>query len=206
MYSRRLGKRTLLFGHEGILYKRSFVMYDRSTKSLWLHVTGTAVKGPRKGEKLKFLPSTVMEWGAWKLRYPLTTVLEGRMAGGMMGAYKLRERRDRYGLSLGEGKDVKLYRFADLAKSPVVHDTFGGIPVVIVYDEKLAVARAYEAGGRTFTRKDGKLVDGTGRAWDPIVGRSADGKESLVPVLATVWLIERWHGHNPDGAEYEAAE
>jgi hypothetical protein len=29
VYSRRLEGRTLTFGHEGVLYKNSFVMYDR---------------------------------------------------------------------------------------------------------------------------------------------------------------------------------
>ena len=114
MYSRRLKDKTLLFGHEGILYKRSFVMYDRGTKSLWVHTSGLAVNGPMKGAQRKFLAGTVMRWSDWKKRFPHTTVLEGRMARGSIGAFNLRTRRDSYGLSVGEGKNVKLYRFSAL--------------------------------------------------------------------------------------------
>ena len=46
------------FGHAGILLENSFVMYDRGTDSLWVHVTGRAVWGPLKGEQLEFVPST----------------------------------------------------------------------------------------------------------------------------------------------------
>jgi hypothetical protein len=202
VYSRRLKDKTLAFGHEGILYKRSFVMYDRETKSLWVHTSGLAVKGPQKGAQLKFLASTVMRWSDWKKRYPHTTVMEGRMARGGMGAFNLRRRRDRYGLSVGEGKNVKLYRFSALEKEPVVNDMFGKTPVVIVYDAEMAVARAYERGLRAFKWQDGKFVDETGLAWDPIIGKSAAGNAELAAVPATVWLIERWKVHYPKGEEH----
>ncbi len=43
MYDRRTNGQTLSFGHAGILYRNSFVMYDRTTESLWVHVTGLAL-------------------------------------------------------------------------------------------------------------------------------------------------------------------
>ncbi len=67
MYGRKLGEKTLSFGHEGVLYRRSFVMYDRETESLWVHVTGEAIKGELKGNRLDFSPSEVVSWRTWKL-------------------------------------------------------------------------------------------------------------------------------------------
>lgn len=204
MYSRRIGKETLAFGHEGVLYKQSFIMYDRSTKSLWVHVTGKAIKGERKGQQLKFLPSVVMSWGAWKKRYPKTTVLLGRMARSRMGHYGLKERTERYGLSVGEGDKVRLYTFADLAERPLVHDTFQGRPIVVVYDKESGVTRAFARGERTFTFKEGVLEDQAGRKWDWFTGWALgdDTKDKLDPLPATVWLINRWRGHHPDGDEH----
>src|SRR5439155_1161397 len=78
---------TLSFGHEGILYENSFVMYDRKTESLWVHVTGRAVWGPLKGKQLEFVPSTVTTWSQWKAAHPRTLVLPGFRRGGFMGTY-----------------------------------------------------------------------------------------------------------------------
>ena len=75
-----------MFGHEGLLYENSFVMYDKGTDSLWIHVTGEAVTGPLKGNKLQFFPSVVTSWKAWKKKYPHTGVLEGRRDEGFMGS------------------------------------------------------------------------------------------------------------------------
>ena len=82
MYGRQLEGETLSFGHEGILYENSFVMYDRKTESLWVHVTGRAVWGPLKGKQLEFVPSTVTTWQQWKAAHPRTLVLPGFRRGG----------------------------------------------------------------------------------------------------------------------------
>ena len=47
VYSRKIGEKTYSFGHEGVLYRRSFIMYDKQTESLWIHTTGEAVKVDR---------------------------------------------------------------------------------------------------------------------------------------------------------------
>ena len=49
MHERRLNGVTLEFGHAGILYRNSFVMYERETDSLWVHVSGRAEVGARPG-------------------------------------------------------------------------------------------------------------------------------------------------------------
>ena len=204
MYSRRIGDETLAFGHEGILYKRSFIMYDRSTQSLWVHVSGEAIKGKRKGQQLKFLPSVITTWGDWKMRHLHTTVLEGRKARGMMGDYRLKRELGRFGLSVGDGKQVRLYPFPILKERPVLLDTFGGKPVVVVFDAQTTVARAFRSGGRKLARKGDVLVDDKGGAWDWFTGlpKNAKAELALEAVPATVWLTDRWKAHNPEGEIY----
>ena len=63
------------FGVSGKLWRDSLVMYDRTSFSLWSQVQGSAVAGPREGDRLDELPSVVMTWAAWKALHPDSLVL-----------------------------------------------------------------------------------------------------------------------------------
>lgn len=71
-----MDERTLSFGHQGVLDRRSFVMYDkevmcdRETDSLRVHVTGEAIKGELEGVALKRLPATPWLAVRWRGFYP----------------------------------------------------------------------------------------------------------------------------------------
>jgi hypothetical protein len=56
------------FGHEGVLYRQSFIMYDKQIDSKWNHSTGLAMSGKLAGRELRILPSRVMRWK--NCRYP----------------------------------------------------------------------------------------------------------------------------------------
>ncbi len=69
------------FGTSGYTFKKTFVLYDRATESLW-YPTGdghvTSVSGPRQGKKLPYLAeSSVMPLGEWRELHPKTLVLLG---------------------------------------------------------------------------------------------------------------------------------
>lgn len=208
----------MTFGHEGILYRRSFVMYDHQTKSLWVHTTGEAAKGELKGQKLKFLASTVVTWGKWRALYPDTTVLLGARARGFMGAFTADREPTKFGLSVGEGRVVKLYPYPELSKTPIVNDSFGGKPMVVAYDEENAVALAFarEVDGKTLTfalaPRDGmgslQMKDKeTGSIWSAMTGDAVEGPlagKRVEQLPATAWLIERWHGFYPKAPVFEA--
>ena len=123
MYSRQLADRVVEFGHEGVLYRNSFIMYDRKTKSLWVHTTGECVKGELKGRQLEFIPSTVTSWRAWKSTHPKSLVLEGKKATGFMGTFSLKEKdAKKFGVSVGQGETTKLYAAGEALDYEVVTD------------------------------------------------------------------------------------
>ena len=214
MYSRRLDGKILAFGHEGILYKQSFLMYDRGTKSLWVHTTGQAIKGKMSGKVLKFLPSRITTWKAWKTTFPETKVLIGARAGRFTGSFTARKRPNQFGLSVGSGLETKLYPFPTLIKKPLLTDRFRGKEILITFDLDKATAAAYELGDkpRRFelqgSGSDGRTVmidQGTQSRWDAFTGRCFEGKlkgEKLKAIPATAWLSHRWHGFFPDGEIY----
>ncbi len=143
MYDRSLDGETLTFGHEGVLYRNSFVMYDKGSESLWVHVTGEAIKGPKKGSQLRFLPSVIVPWGFWRTEHPETTVLLGKMVEGFMGSFNLPQRLASYGLSVGEGRNVTLFRYALLSQVPVLNTQVGEEPVVVTFAEEIALGAAF---------------------------------------------------------------
>lgn len=203
VYSRRIDETVFSFGHEGVLYRRSFVMYDKQTDSLWIHTTGECVKGPSKGKVLSFLPSTVTTWKRWKAQYPKTLVLTGRKAGGFMGRFGLKDDPSKYGISVGQGPTPSLVPFEALKKQGVMTIEHEGAKVAVFWDEQGGTARAFGCAGHVFTYADGKITDASARVWDPSRGTTTDSAGKVLrleQVPGTIWLIERWTSFHPKGA------
>ncbi len=216
MYGRELDGEILSFGHEGVLYRNSFMMYDRQSESLWLHVTGEALKGPKRGKQLKFLPAEVMPWKAWKALNPTTKVLLGEKVGGFMGSFKLHERLANYGLAVGSGRTNKLLRYTLLQRVPVLNTTAYSKPAVVTYDNKNGYAVCFGAfedqkelhfdaiqpvedgSGKQLTMRDAE----TGSTWLRMTGECISGAlkgAQLERLPATSWLEKRWLGFYPGG-------
>ena len=173
MYSSKVDDKVLTFGHEGILYRRSFVMYDRGTNSLWVHTTGECVKGELKGKQLKFIPSVVTRWGDWKAKHPNSKVLEGKKAKGFMGSYTLMKNKKKFGISVGEGEQANLYPIVELEKQPVIHDTLGENKIVVLYDARGQFATAWNNPNNIqfeWDREQKSFVDQQGKAWNMMLG------------------------------------
>ncbi len=198
MYDRQVGDRKLSFGHEGALYNKSFIMYDKETDSLWVHTTGRAVKGPLRGSELGFLPSEIVPWAVWRERHPDTLVLDrGGEGGDFMGSFVMEDEAEEFGASVGGGAAPVLYPLDQLLEEGAINDG----PWVVLYLVDSSTLRAFESGGRTFQLSEsGVLTDGAENTWDPVSGLCTGGDAGdLKRIVTTAWRLERWHGFYPDG-------
>ena len=214
MYDRRLNGKVLSFGHAVILYKNSFVMYDRETQSLWVHVTGRAEHGPRKGWQLTFLPASVTTWAQWKRIYPESLVLPGYRRGGFMGTYTGVDDPDGIGLSVLVNYKAKLYPFSKLAGPRILNDTFNRQDLVVAYETDAGTAAAWSrtVGERSLTFEIGPdseteatflLRDReTGTKWSWLTGTAVSGElegTQLDYLSHHPILSKRFHGFYPNG-------
>ncbi len=167
--------RPLSFGVTGKLWKDSLVMYDRETGTYWSHVTGEAIAGSLKGQRLKLVPALMTTWAHWKRMYPAGKVLaKGPGLFGPSGTSNVyqsyledptrlgifgTQNPDRvlpgkeFVLGVTVGGERVAYPFRRLSRQPVVNDTAGGEAVVVVFSARDATAAAFSrrARGRTVT-------------------------------------------------------
>ncbi|MGD9145382.1 MAG: DUF3179 domain-containing protein [Anaerolineae bacterium] len=74
-FDRRLDGEVYEFGTSGLLRNSDLVMYDRTTESLWQQLTGEAIIGGLTGQRLAFLPSSLVSFADFKAAYPDGIVL-----------------------------------------------------------------------------------------------------------------------------------
>lgn len=163
----------ILFGTSGLLYRSNKLMFDRATLSLWSNLTGEAVVGERAadGARLVMLPMTLTRWDAWRQRHPDTTIVRPDPAVAQRTGYRYiegaadearagvefpvwrqsdaLERKERiYALRING--EAKAYPLDKLREELLVHDTVGGVEIVLVLDSATGAVRAYERGNRRF--------------------------------------------------------
>lgn len=63
------------FGVSGLLYNSDLLLYDRKTESLWSQIDMQAISGPRKGEKLTYIPVEHTSLKSWLARFPSSSIL-----------------------------------------------------------------------------------------------------------------------------------
>ena len=149
------------FGTTGRLRFSNLIMYDRLTETWWQQATGEGIAGEHAGDRLNFLPATIVAWEAFKETRPEADVLS-RETGSPRS----------YGVNPYTGYDdvdespflfrgpqtpgqlpamarvltVELndeavgYPFRELEKVHVVNDTVGKTPVVVFWQAGTASA------------------------------------------------------------------
>jgi hypothetical protein len=163
-FSRVVDGRTLEFGVSGKLYKSALVMYDRQTKSLWLHFEGRAIQGPLTGTRLELIPVQLLSFGEWRSQYPDGLVLSrdtGHTRPYGENPYEYYDTKERpyqsffrgpispklppmarvVGVRLGEKAVAYAYdRIAGTATRGVVHDTVSDQELVVLWSTGTASA------------------------------------------------------------------
>jgi hypothetical protein len=74
-FERKLDGEAVEFGVSGLLHNNDLVMYDRRSESLWQQISGQAIAGPKKSQRLTGIPASMVYWPAWQTANPNGKVL-----------------------------------------------------------------------------------------------------------------------------------
>lgn len=69
-FDRRLNGEVFEFGVSGLLRNSDLIMYDRTTETLWQQFTGEAIVGDLTGERLTFLPTSIVSFADFREAHP----------------------------------------------------------------------------------------------------------------------------------------
>lgn len=209
MYERTVNKQELNFQVSGMLWKRSLVMRDVETGSLWSHLLGKAMRGKLKGAELELVDGVMTTWGEWRTRHPKTTVL-GMSRTAKRFDENVWKRPDRfvYGVHLGAGKPSPAVAIRKLQTERVVNLEAGGKAFVVSYAKVGSRVQAFERAveGKTLSFKsaqEGTMVDeASGSIWNSTSGVCTDGPlkgKRLIRHPGTISFREAWVNFFPDG-------
>lgn len=224
VHARTVDGEVLDFGHSGMLYRSAFLLYDTATRSFWHHATGRALAGKMRGKRLPPIPSQFVKWEVWAKAHPDTKVLakDLRNADQTKDSYDVRNRTLKLQFGLGvtaDGLD-RLYEVGQLDRMPLVQETVGRVPVVVLYHPGTKTATAFE---RTL---DGKVLDlrraedgkdglprledsgATPSVFHGITGACLSGPlegKTLKPLVSCYWEVYAWTAHHPVGTMFRAS-
>jgi Protein of unknown function (DUF3179) len=158
-----VGERQLHFHLAGI-NNQNFIMRDEETGSWWQQVTGEAIQGPLKGQRLTPVWHDELTFGLWKREKPQGRVLRPNEQIAQAGKYAPADWEERMAkvpvttsatldkslqprtlvIGLTVNGTSKAYPFDAVARQSPILDDVGGVPILIVLGDDKRSVRAYE--------------------------------------------------------------
>jgi hypothetical protein len=225
----------VLHFHLAGINNQNFIMKDEETGSWWQQVTGEAILGPLKGERLKPVFMDELTFATWKHEQPQGRVLapdEKLAATGKYAPADWEEKMVRVPVAtqlnehtldkreLVAGVTIngatKAYPLAALQKQNPIIDTLGNTPIVIVLDDDGKSVRVFdrrvEGQEREFFLKPNfsplRLVDDHGAEWD-FSGALLTSAATAKPLTKIPVLKDYWFDwktYNRDSSAYTLGE
>ncbi len=225
MWQSVVNGQTLKFRLAGI-NNQNFIMRDEETGSWWQQISGEAIQGKLKGNKLVAVDFDEISYGIWKRENPNGRVLKPendkiesadweaqvakmpvRIPGEMDKT--LEPRTLVVGVEIN-GKS-KAYPFSALEKQSPILDSVGGTDIVLLLAEDKRSVRVFERtiDGKTlefFVKPDSKeVVDaGTASVWDfsgkAVSGELAGKELKKITALKDYWFD--WKTYHADTQLY----
>ena len=75
VYLTELPEDVLKFQTSGLLIDSNKIMVDNNTDSLWRHIHGDAIAGPKSGTTLTAAPSVTTTWSSWVEKHPTSLTI-----------------------------------------------------------------------------------------------------------------------------------
>lgn len=245
VFERRVAGAEVDFGTTGKLRYSDLVMYDRQSETWWQQFTGTGIIGRHAGTTLRKIESQIVAFEDFRAAWPT-----GRVLSRSTGFERPYGRNPYAGyddinqspflltatpdarlppmervLSVSAGGVHRVYPFKVLTRTPIINDTVGGAPVVVlsrqgtlsVLDQseikssrRIPSANAFSRrlNGQTleFELRGAQVVDRkTGSQWD-LLGRAVSGPlkgERLAPAVGGVHFAFAWLVFNPKTEIYQ---
>ena len=189
---------------------------DHSTKSWWRQVTGEAIAGPLKGQKLTEVPSRQTSLATWLALFPNSLVMQPdsnfQMIYDGMSDYEAGHRdgelTKRDSLSWKDKSwiagiivddKVKAYDWNELVKEGIINDKLEALPVVVVLTDDgrslfafIRHSDAQQLSFRNDTLTDG-MIDFT------LLGKAIDTTgQDLVPIPVYQEYWHSWRTFHPE--------
>jgi hypothetical protein len=122
---------------------------DASTKSWWQQATGLSIAGPLKDMQLAEIPSTQSTLAEWLRQHPDTKILQpdntytkdyedladydnGTIKGGLEHRDSVSWRAKSWVIGVRAGGAEKAYDWNELISHPLIQDTLGAVPLLLV--------------------------------------------------------------------------
>ncbi len=174
VHRREVDGQAIVFGVHGALWGNAMTWWDHDTGSIWSQPLGAAIAGPRRGQTVELLPSSLTTWRSWRNAHPGTQALDA--AAG------------RSGFDLGEmlvvvdfGNDIAGYPIEALRRGIVANDVVAGAAVAVLVDPSdddlwRVFSRRLDDRTVTLLAQDGAIIDAETRTtWDARTGVGRDG-------------------------------
>ncbi len=150
VFDRRVEGEVYEFGVSGLLRNSDLIMYDRTTESLWQQFTGEGIVGEHAGDRLDFIPSSIVSYADFREAYPEGVVLSNMGRSYGWNPYEFYDQGTGrpflfYGeldnrlplmlrvVGLNMGGESKAYPYDVLSEERVINDTVGGQDVAIFF-------------------------------------------------------------------------
>ena len=212
------------------LNNQNFIMRDEETGSWWQQISGEAIQGKLKGQKLAPVDFDELSYGIWKRENPQGRVLrpEGEKLESadweaqvakmpVRVSAKLDDALEPRALVVGVevGGKAKAYPFSAIEKQAPILDMVGGRDILILLGEDKKSVRAFERelDGKTlefFVKPDTReIVDAqTASVWN-FSGRAVSGEMTgkqlkKIAALKDYWFD--WQTYHPETQLYTLGE
>jgi hypothetical protein len=213
--------------HLAGINNQNFLMRDEQTGTYWQQITGLAVSGPLKGQRLELIPADELTFALWKTEQPSGTVLND--APGYVKEYAPKDWDVRMAkmptvisfaqpglkprdlmLGVHTSEAARAFPYNSILEEKLIQDRVGSVPILLVLGADNRSVRVFEQGHSQFYRvpdlKSGALfLDAeTGSEWN-FRGCAISGPltgQCLKPVNAIKDYWFDWRNYNPQTTIY----